>query len=157
MARSILTFIMALAIATALSAQTETKSDPQGTKSAKSQHKAGTLTGCLSGPNEEGAYVLKNSAGHSIEVGGSGDLQPHVGHEVKLSGTWARSGSEIGEREEKESAEHEKGEASEAAEHNEKHEAAEASEHHGREARERHFKVSSVQMVSDSCSAPAKK
>src|SRR5205085_1170155 len=64
------------------------------------------LTGCLSGPNDENAYMLKTKAGRSIEVGGKDDLKGHVGHEVTLTGEWARSGAEIGENEK---AEHEHG------------------------------------------------
>jgi hypothetical protein len=50
-----------------------------------------------------------------------------------LTGIWAKSGAEIGENE--------------SAEKNEKHESA---EHPG--VAERHFKVSDIQHVSDSCS-----
>src|SRR5262245_40255764 len=46
-----------------------------------------TLTGCLSGPNDEGVYVLKTKTSE-VEVGGLADLKSHVGHEVKLTGTW---------------------------------------------------------------------
>jgi hypothetical protein len=95
-----------------------------------------TVKGCLSGPNAEGAYVLKTAKGHRFEVGGNDQLKSHVGHEVKLTGTWVKSGSEIGENE--------------SAEKNEK---SEAGEHHG--VAERHFKVSDIQHVADSCSGGA--
>ncbi len=95
-----------------------------------------TLKGCLSGPNAEGAYVLKTARGHGFEVGGNDQLKSHVGHEVKLTGTWVKSGSDIGENE--------------SAEKNEK---SEAGEHHG--VAERHFKVSDIQHVSDTCSQGA--
>ncbi len=95
-----------------------------------------TVKGCLSGPNTEGAYMLKTAKGHAFEVGGNDQLKSHVGHEVKLTGTWVKSGSEIGENE--------------SAEKNEK---SEASEHHG--VAERHFKVSDIQHISDSCSQGA--
>ena len=150
MYRSFLSILFVLAIATALSAQSSTAT--QSSSTAQSQDKSATLTGCLSGPNDEGAYMLKTGR-HSVEVGGTDDLKAHVGHEVKLSGSWARSGSEIGEREENESAEHHQ-----KAEAGEKAEANEAGEHHGKsEAHERHFKVSSVSMVSDTCTGTAKK
>jgi hypothetical protein len=96
-----------------------------------------TLTGCLSGPNQEGAYELK-SGKKEVEVGGLDDLSKHVGHQVRLHGSWAKSGAEIGEKEGSESKE------SEAKEKGEKGEAA-----------ERHFKVASVDMVSETCSAGA--
>lgn len=99
-------------------------------------NKETSLKGCLSGPNAEGAYVLKTAKGHAFEVGGNDQLKSHVGHEVKLTGTWAKSGSEIGENE--------------AAE---KNETSETGEHHG--VAERHFKVSNIQHVSDSCSQGA--
>jgi hypothetical protein len=56
------------------------------------------LTGCLSGPNDEGAYELK-SGKKEVEVGGLDDLSKHVGHKVRLHGAWAKSGAEIGEKE----------------------------------------------------------
>jgi hypothetical protein len=92
-----------------------------------------TVTGCLSGPNDEGAYVLKSGKGHAFEVGGNDQLKQHIGHTVKLTGDWVKSGSEIGENE--------------SAEKNEK---SEGSKHRGVE--ERHFKVSDIQHISDSCS-----
>lgn len=95
--------------------------------------KSTTVKGCLSGPNSEGAYVLKTAKGHAFEVGGNDQLKSHVGHEVKLTGTWVKSGSEIGENE--------------SAEKNEKSESA---EHHG--VAEHHFKVTDIQHISDTCS-----
>jgi hypothetical protein len=92
-----------------------------------------TVTGCLSGTNDEGVYVLKSGNGRAVEVGGNDQLKQHVGHTVRLTGTWAKSGSEIGENE--------------SAEKNEK---GESSEHHG--VAERHFKVSDIHHIADSCS-----
>lgn|SRR5579884_3923301 len=113
--------------------------------SAQSKKAAGkghaSVTGCLSGPNSEGAYVLKPAKGRAFEVGGNDELKSHVGHTVKLTGSWAKSGAEIGENE--------------SAEKNEK---SEAGEHAG--VAERHFKVTGIQHISDSCSqtsAAAKK
>lgn len=105
----------------------------QGSSTANKQT---TVKGCLSGPNSEGAYVLKTAKGHAFEVGGNDQLKSHVGHEVKLTGNWVKSGSEIGENE--------------SAEKNEK---SETGEHHG--VAERHFKVSDIQHVSDTCSQGA--
>lgn len=86
-----------------------------------------TLTGCLSGPNSEGVYELKHGK-KTAEVGGLDDLSKHVGHEVKLHGSWAKSGSEIGEKEE-----------------------AKGGKEGKEEKGERHFKVSSIDMIADSC------
>ena len=93
-----------------------------------------TLTGCLSGPNQEGAYELK-SGKKEVEVGGLDDLSKHVGHQVRLHGSWVKSGAEIGEKEAAESKESEAKEKGEAA--------------------ERHFKVASIDMVSETCSTGA--
>ncbi len=116
-------------------------SSDQGTSSKKSKKAAGetgakehTVTGCLSGPNDEGAYVLTNGRyKKGLEVGGNDELKGHVGHEVKLTGTWA-SASDIGEKEGKSEA---KGEKS--------------------EAKEKHFKVSKIEHISDTCTAKAGK
>lgn len=100
-------------------------------------HKKGgggaALTGCLSGPNNEGAYELK-SGKRTVEVGGLDDLSKHVGHEVRLHGSWAKSGSEIGEKEGNEDAEKKGGKE---------------------EKGERHFKVASIDHISDTCKAGA--
>ncbi|HET9284709.1 MAG TPA: hypothetical protein VFR24_22390 [Candidatus Angelobacter sp.] len=114
--------------------------DQTGTEHAA--HKkggGGTLTGCLSGPNDEGAYELK-SGKRTVEVGGLDDLSKHVGHEVRLHGSWAKSGSEIGEKEGSEAAEKKGGEAAEKKGGNE-------------EKAERHFKVASIDHISDTCKA----
>jgi hypothetical protein len=85
---------------------------------------ADTITGCLKGKNAEGVYELTNTGQKGeIEVGGSSDLAEHVGHTVKLTGDWVKSGADIGEKEA------------------------------GKEDKnERHFKVSSVQHIKAGCS-----
>jgi len=99
------------------------------------------LTGCLSGPNDEGVYELK-SGKKEVEVGGLDDLSKHVGHKVRLHGAWAKSGSEIGEKENA---------GSEAKEAKEGKEGKEGKEEKG----ERHFKVASIDHISDTCAAGA--
>jgi hypothetical protein len=92
-----------------------------------------TLTGCLQGINSEGVYKLTNSKEKGdIEVGGSPTLAKHVGHTVKLTGTWVKSGAEIGEK-----AETEKQEKEEAGEEQNEN--------------ERHFKVRSVEHIAAGC------
>jgi hypothetical protein len=86
------------------------------------------VTGCLSGPNAEGAYEL-TSGKHKVEVGGNDELKNHVGHKVTVTGEWA-SAADIGE--------------SQAAEKNEKGEKA-----------EKHLKATSIKMVSESCEKAA--
>jgi hypothetical protein len=137
-----LTVLLGLSWAVAQTGSSSGSSDPQAgsEKSSKKEMKSGkkggetTLTGCLSGPNDEGAYVLQHGA-RKVEVGGNDDLSKHVGHTVKLHGMWAKSGSEIGEKEEAS----EKGEAKEGKE----------------EKGERHFKVVSIDHVSETCQAGA--
>lgn len=101
-----------------------------GAPKDKSASSGKTITGCLSGPNAEGAYVLKTAKG-SVEVGGNDQLKEHVGHEVKLTGSYAKSGAAIGEDESAEKKESAKNE--------------------GKEENERHFKVSKIDHVSDTC------
>jgi hypothetical protein len=90
------------------------------------------LTGCLSEPNGEGGYVLTNGRHKKgVEVSGRNELKKHVGHKVKLMGTWVDSGAEIGEKEDA---------------------AVEKKRKDGKqEAAEKHFKVAKVSMVADSC------
>jgi hypothetical protein len=118
-------FALVLAFALALSAQ-----EAGAAKAKSSTNKADKthqVTGCLSGPNDEGAYVLTNMRHRKgIEVGGNDDLKNHVGHKVQLTGTW--------------------GSAADIAE-NPKNAAEEKSE--------RHLKVSSIKMLSDTCHATA--
>jgi hypothetical protein len=130
---------------TMLAQESSSGSQDQGTSSTtttKSEHKShaksgmgkeSTITGCLSGPNDEGAYVLTTKAGHKIETGGLDDLKSHVGHEVKVTGTWA-SGKDIGENESAEKGE--KGEKGEKSEKGEKH-----------------LKATAITHVSDTCTA----
>jgi hypothetical protein len=70
---------------------------PQGDQSTaagtehKGHHDGGTktVTGCLSGPNAEGNYVLTSKKGKTVEVAANDALKEHVGHEVKLTGSFA--------------------------------------------------------------------
>jgi hypothetical protein len=114
--------------------QTSSTSKSQ-TSGAKKKSTGTTLTGCLTGPNDEGVYVLKTkSSQEEIEVGGSDELSKHVNNEVKLHGSWAKSGSDIGEKEGAE-AKGEKGEKGE------------------KESAEKHFKVTSIDHIADTCPA----
>ena len=88
-------FVVLLALAV-VSAQTPSSGGDQGqtstdqtAKTTKSGKKGSTLTGCLSG--EQGAYMLKRKNGKEVAVSGSDDLSKHVGHEVKLHGSWEKS------------------------------------------------------------------
>ncbi len=121
-------------------ATTTTTSKEHAEHSKSGMGKESTITGCLSGPNDEGAYVLTTKAGHKIETGGLDELKSHVGHEVKVTGTWA-SGKDIGENESAEK--NEKGEKGEKGEKSEKG--------------EKHLKATAITHVSDTCSAASGK
>ena len=87
------------------------------------------MTGCLSGPNADGEYLVKNgNHRNGMEVVGD-DLKGHVGHKVKLTGTWVKESAEAEAKEAKGA----KGE---------------------REAGEKIFKVSKVGMVAETCALP---
>jgi hypothetical protein len=123
--------LIMLAAAAIFAVGSSTTVNAQSKTASSKGHAA--VTGCLSGPNSEGAYVLKPAKGRAFEVGGNDELKSHVGHTVKLTGSWAKSGKEIGENE--------------AAEKNEK---SEGGEHAG--VAERHFKVTDIHHISDTCS-----
>ncbi len=98
-------------------------------KAAGGEHQ---VTGCLAGPNDEGVYTLTNGKyTKGLEVGGNDELKSHVGHQVKLTGTWA-SAADIGEKEP-------------------------AGEKKENEKAEKHLKVSSIKHVSDTCPTHAAK
>jgi hypothetical protein len=125
-------FMIVIAVfALALLSSAQTGGYDQGAKPSDKDSGGATLTGCLSGPNSEGLYTLK-SGKREVEVGGLDDLSKHVGHEVKLHGSWEKTGGAIGE----------KGEAG-----------AKGGKESKEESRERHFKVSSIDDVSSSCSS----
>ena len=121
-----------------------TTSDQSTTKTNKKAHKGEmgadkdkSLTGCVAGPNDEGMYTLKAKGHHrEIEIGPSDVVKAHVGHEVKLTGEWEKSGEAIGENEKKETK-------------------TEKTKEHMK--MERHFKVEKVDMVADTCPAAMEK
>ncbi|HZU44550.1 MAG TPA: hypothetical protein VE994_17875 [Terriglobales bacterium] len=107
------------------------KNKEEGAEKAGKEH---TVTGCLSGPNDEGVYVLTNGRyKKGLEVGGNDELKNHVGHEVKLTGTWA-SESEIGAKE-----------------------SATAAKEGKSEAKEKHMKVAKIDHIADTCTSKASK
>jgi hypothetical protein len=123
--------------------QSSMSSSKQGTQEKgmkKGGKKETTLTGCLSGPNAEGNYELQHGA-KKVEVASSEDLKAHVGHTVKLHGSYVKA------------AAMEKGEASEKGEAAEKGgmEKGGMKEEKG----ERHFQVTSIDHISDTCKGGA--
>ncbi|HEY6972464.1 MAG TPA: hypothetical protein VJA94_24865 [Candidatus Angelobacter sp.] len=129
-----LMMILIAVFAMALLAAAQTGGTDQEKKPTKGGGGA-TLTGCLSGPSSEGVYELK-SGKKTVEVGGLDDLSKHVGNEVKLHGTWAKGGSEIGEKEEAGGKEGKEGKE---------------------EKGERHFKVTSIDHIADTCKGGGEK
>lgn len=135
---AIFTMIFAFTLLSAAQAGSASGGAQAGAGDQETQRKASpkkgaagsaTLTGCLSGPNDEGVYELK-SGKKEVEVGGLDDLSKHIGHKVRLHGSWTKNGSDIGEKESSESkSKEEKG--------------------------ERHFKVASIDHISDTCPAGA--
>ncbi len=97
-----------------------------------------TLTGCLSGPNGEGNFVLQTSSGN-LELTGSSDLKNHVGHQIKVTG---KSVSE---------AQEEKNEAGENKAEEQRENPAQEQKEKREEANEKHLKVSKIQIISDTC------
>ena len=128
---AVITLFAGMALAQAASDQGTAGKMSKDSGKAKTEHQ---VTGCLSGPDAEGAYKLTN--GHykkGLEVGGDDSLKDHVGHQVTLVGTWAK-GKEIGENEKSES----KTEKAEEA-----------------VGMHKHFKVTEIKMISDKCEATA--
>lgn len=112
---------------------TTTKSKKKSSKEAGTEGasaKEHSVTGCLSGPDADGAYVLTNGRyKKGLEVGGNDELKSHVGHEVKLTGTWAKE-SDIS------------GNAS-----------ATGSEAKGKSEYAKHMKVDKIQHVAETCTS----
>ena len=124
-----LAFVMIFGLSAMAQSTSSKKAASKDSGKVKTEHQ---VTGCLSGPNAEGAYTLTNGRyKKGLEVGGSDALKDHVGHQVTLIGTWAK-GSEIGENEKAES----KTEKAEEA-----------------VGMEKHFKVTDIKMISDKCKA----
>ncbi len=118
--------IVCLLIAGSLALAGEAPKDKDKSASDKS------ISGCLSGPNSEGAYVLKTDKG-PVTIAEDSQLKEHVGHEVKLTGEFT-SAAGIGE---KESAE--------------KNEAGAKSGMAEKGKNERQFKVSKIDHIADTC------
>jgi len=92
-----LVLMLVLALAATLAAQQagQAGKGKKTSSTAAADKKAGkttTLTGCIS--SADGTYKLTNGRHRKgVEVSSSQDLKPHVGHKVKLSGSWEKSGT----------------------------------------------------------------
>ena len=81
-------------------AKTSTASTTKSTttKAAAASAKESTITGCLSGPIGEGYYEVRNASHRSgMQVNAMDGLKAHVGHKVKLTGTWEEEIPEVQE------------------------------------------------------------
>ena len=132
----ILNLLFAVAMLTGLSLA---QMSDTSTNTTKHQAKEHTIQGCIQQSGDE--FMLQTGKRKDIELESTGDLKAHVGHTVKVTGMWDRSAD--------------KSEA--AGQGHEGHESAatEAKEHHG--MKEHHFKVSNVEMVSETCTASTPK
>jgi len=84
------------------SAQTQTTMGQNNNTINTNTNKEVTVTGCLSGPNNDGMYTLINKRlknGINVNSAQGLDLKDHVGQEVKLAGTWTSGGAAIAEKE----------------------------------------------------------
>jgi hypothetical protein len=113
-------------------AQTTTKTT---TKSTKTHEKS--VTGCLAKGDEAGEYKITGENGKTYELRSkSVQFEPHIGHTVTVSGTWAgESAKEEMKEEAKESKKTEK-----AEEKSEKH-----------PTKEHYLNVTDLKMVSETC------
>jgi hypothetical protein len=119
--------VVSLAVAPALV-------DAGDTHAKGAQEKSTTLTGCLGGTAQENVYELTTKTGakagetKKVEVAAQQTaLKEHVGHEVKLTGSWMKGSMRTSD-----AATQEKEAASTQTE-------------------ARHFMVSDIQHVADSC------
>jgi hypothetical protein len=142
MRRVLLTTTCLMAFAIAGTAQT---SDPYGGSSSATASKQQpdakkevTLRGCVEQTGTE--YMLKTEQKKNVELETSEDLKPHVGHTVKVSGSWDTAAD--------------KSEA-QGTGHDASGEHHEAAEHKG--MKEHHFKVDKLEMVSEQCNQSASK
>jgi hypothetical protein len=112
--------------------QTTTTTKTTKHKSMKGA-KEHSMTGCLSEGTSPGTYVLTHGK-RKTTVTGSDELKNHVGHEVKLTGTWEAGAMSEGS----ESAATEKAEKKSGKE-------------------EKEFKATDIKHIADTCTAGAAK
>src|SRR5260370_5275337 len=93
----ILSFTLAAVAQTTPAAGAKTAPAAKAPKASDGTAAKHQLTGCLGAQNSAGAYVLTNGIyKKGTEVGGNDDLSKHVGHQIKLTGSWVSSGAASG-------------------------------------------------------------
>ena len=103
-----------------------------------------TLTGCVAQEPGENEFMLKTGGKRNIELETTEDLKPHIGHTVKVTGTWDMAADKAEAK-----GDHAAMEKKEGADHNE------MGEHKG--MKEHHLKVTRMEMVSETCKMGAGK
>ncbi len=87
--------LCALAILILLAAGPASGLFAQQEGSHKEHHKQGkeaVVVGCLDEGDEEGYYLLMDEDGEEWDVKGSAELAKHLGHTVRLTGSWEETG-----------------------------------------------------------------
>ncbi|HEV8524671.1 MAG TPA: hypothetical protein VGQ71_09245 [Terriglobales bacterium] len=135
MRKSALVLVLMLALAALALAQygSSTSQSTPNTSATPAGHKSdtakgNTLTGCLSGPDSQGMFTLNTTGKKKKAVtidAGTTDLKPHVGHEVRVTGTWEATP------------------------------AAGATTAPSGEKKMKQFKLSNIEHISDTCPAPS--
>jgi hypothetical protein len=128
------TYLVAFGLVSASSAQSTGASNQSSSQHTK---KEVTLSGCVQQMGDE--FMLQTSQKKNVELETTEDLKPHVGHTVKVTGDWDKAADKNDAH----------AGSSTTGAHNE------AAEHQG--AKEHHFKVSKIAMVSDTCAKTAAK
>jgi hypothetical protein len=85
-------FVLALSFgmfAQDTTSKTKTKKAKTDSSMSAKAPKSSTLTGCVGGSS--GAFTVKKGT-KQVPVTSSDDLSAHVGHKVKLTGTWEGTG-----------------------------------------------------------------
>jgi hypothetical protein len=67
--------------------QSGSMSDQNSAMNSSNQMGEKTLKGCIE--SENGGYTLEQKSGKEVTLAGSEDFSKHVGHEVKVHGTWS--------------------------------------------------------------------
>ena len=71
------------------SSTTPSQSDQNSAMNSSNQSGEKTLHGCIQ--SENGGYALQEKNGKMAMLSGSEDFSKHVGHEVKVHGTWSEA------------------------------------------------------------------
>lgn len=110
-------------------------------KAAKSGKKM-SMRGCIEQSGDE--YMLKTKSAKNVELMSTEDLKPHVGHMVKVTGAWDKSMDKQHDTAEMDHTSMPNGQAK-----------GDMKGH--MEGKEHHFKVSNMEMISETCTMDGNK